>query len=260
LIYQQSGPAAGFRTDASGRVSMNVFQVEDAVELTVLDGQESIAIPVTIDAAPEQSIGAAEPAEPAEPAEGAGIAGTVLDADQRPVADAQVLLISKTWPGGRFRMTPHDSRTNARGEFAFPDVGESGGREELLVSIVKSGFVWQSRYVEKEVGAEVPAWRFELAPAVAKTIILHDAAGRPLPRTKVALHGRVDGEQVQHFIYGISAERVQVETDAEGRVELQHFAVGDRAKLLVMLGQQPAELEFTIDDQPEQSVMAPGGE
>ena len=56
LIYHQSGETAGDSTDEAGRIKLNLFQVGDKVDLTVIDGKEVFSIPIKIDMNPEQTI------------------------------------------------------------------------------------------------------------------------------------------------------------------------------------------------------------
>ena len=248
MMYDQSAEAAGFKTDAEGKVKMALFAVGDAVQLGIV-GAEPIEL--VIDKAAEQKIGAGMSAAAAS---ATGIHGTVMDATGKPVADAKVLLILKTWPGGRFQQQPSETTTNAEGRFAFPVGNHLDGKEAFLVTVVAEGLAFQSRYVMKNAGKQTDPLAFELSAATEKTIVIRDSAGKPLAEVVVALSSRKEDKSDEHMIYGVSFPSVSYKTDSDGKVALNFFAVGDTAKLSLETSEGSQEIEFNVNDKPEQAI------
>jgi len=245
LMYDHSGPDAGYRTDKAGRVRMTLFQPDDAVELRLSLNQMTEAIRFTVDRTPEQVIGIASQS---------GVQGSVVDSSGQPIAGATVLLIHKTWPGGRFQQRPYKTETDAQGRFRFANGNVTEDYEAMLVTVVKDGFSFQSSYVIKDEGKTEGPFDFRLSPAVPKTLVLRNAAGQPLANATVALSQRKDAQDREHLVYFISAPSVSFQTDAGGRVTLNHFAAGDQVELYRLNGDDADDIRLRVDDQPEQVV------
>ncbi len=248
MIYDQSAESAGYRTDAEGRVRMALFTDGDKVQLGIVGGE---AIEFVVDNSAEQKIGTHTVATAANTA---GIQGAVMDSSGKPVTDAKVLLIHKTWPGDQFQQEASETTTGNDGKFAFPVGNKLDGKEAFLVTVVREGLAFQSRYVIKNPGKQADRFAFELSAAVEKTIVVRDTAGRPLADVPVALSSRRDGKSEDHLIYGISMPSVSFRTDSEGKVALKFFAAGDTATISVEASDGPQEVVFKVNDQPEQVV------
>lgn len=246
MMYDQSAESAGYRTDAAGKVRMALFAPGDSVQLGIVDGDP---IDLIVDNSPEQKVGAGKGAGSTS-----GIQGKVLNTSREPIVDAKVLLILKSWPGGRFQQRPAETVTKADGSFAFPEGNQRDGKEAFLVTVVKEGLAFQSRYVMKKTGEQVEPIEFQLTAAVDKTFLLRDVSGRPLINTLTALSGRKDAAAEEHLIYGVSAPSVSFKTDKDGKVALKFFSVGDVATLAVETSEGTKEIEFKVDEKPEQSV------
>jgi len=246
LIYDQSGTDAGYKTGDDGKVAMSIFDEGDTVELRIRLESAVEPIRLVVDRSPEQI---------ARIDAQAGIQGTVSDAAGKPVDGAKVLLIRKSWPGGQFQMRNFEARTDAKGKYRFPINVVVEEQEAHLVTIVKDGFAFESRYLVKKPGESIDPFEFRLAPAMKKTIQLRSADGKPLADTKVALSQRKGKDAVEHMIYAVSAPSVTFATDAEGRVALNYFAEGDEAELQIVLSDDDSKsLQFTVDREAEQTV------
>lgn len=248
LMYDQSAEAAGYKTDADGKVRMNIFSAGDSVQLGVVDGEP---INFVVDEAAEQKIGKGMTSGAASVG---GIEGKVMDASGQPVAEAKVLLILKTWPKGRFQQQPSETITDADGSFAFPVGNQLDDKEAFLVTVVKEGFAFQSRYIIKKPGEPAESPEFKLSAATKKTFALRSASGKPMANVVVSLSGRKQDKSDEQMIYGISYPSVSFKTDADGKVALNFFATGDTAKLSVESSGGAEEVEFKVDDKPEQTV------
>ena len=247
MMYDQSGADAGYRTDAEGRVKMGLFAPGDTVQLGVVDGEK---IDFVVNKSAEQKLGAGMSLVSA--ANNTGVRGSVSDASGKPVVDARILLIHKSWPSGRFRQQPLETKTNDDGSFSFPAENQHDQKEAFLVTVVKDGLAFQSVYVTKKAGEAVDPFEFQMSDAISKTFLFRDSTGQPLANTVVALSGRTDVNSRKHLIYGASFPAVSYKTNAEGKVALNFFAVGDKALLHAETGKGSDEIEVTIDANPEQ--------
>lgn len=246
LIYDQSGTDAGYKTGDDGKVAMSIFDEGDKVELRVRIDKDVEPIRFVVDRSPEQTVRINAQA---------GILGTVTDSAGKPVEGAKVLLIRKSWPGGQFQMRNFEGRTDAKGKYRFPINVVVEEQEAHLVTIVKEGFAFESRYLVKNPGESMEPFEFRLAPAMKKTIQLRSADGKPLAEAKVALSQRKPKGSDEHMIYAVSFPSVTFRTDAEGKVALDYFAEGDEAELQLNLsGDDSESLQFTVDREPEQAV------
>lgn len=246
LLYAQNAEAAGFQTDSEGKVKMSLFAVGDKVQLMYADDRQ---IDFVVDAQPEQKVGLTGDA-----ALDSGIRGKVTTESGEPIGNAKVLLIHKSWPGGRYQQNAKETKTRADGSFSFADCNESDSQEAFLITIIHEGSVLESQYVMKEPGDRAELFDFELASADEKLFLFKDAAGQALKNKAVALSGRTDDQSQEHLIYGMSQGAVSFKTDKDGKVALNFFKAGDSAKLSVNTGGGSQEVEFVVNDESEQTV------
>lgn len=242
LMYDQSGEAAGFRTDSEGKVKMSVFAAKDRVQLKSESGRE---IDFVVDEQAEQKVGSSDAA-----GMDSGIRGMVADESGQPISDAKVLLIHKTWPGGQYQQTSEETASEKDGSFAFPDCNQADDQEAFLVTIIKDGLAFESQYVLKKPGKTAVPFEFQLTAADKKTFLLKNSTGKPAKNLSVALSYRKDSDSKEHLIYGMSLKSVSFATDTDGKVELNFFKAGDTAKLNV----GGNEIEFKVSDDAEQTV------
>lgn len=72
---------------------------------------------------------------------------------------------------------------------------------------------------------------FKLKKAIPKSFVLF-RQGKPSSRAKVFPTSRVTTSGSEHTIYPVSSNDAARRTDKEGRIEMNHFVVGDKVTLL----------------------------
>ncbi len=179
--------------------------------------------------------------------------GVIKDQDGNPVEDAQVLLIYKSWPGGRFRMENLATRTNARGQYNFENAYENSGDTEFLVTAIAKGHCLTSEYIENKRGETVSSFDFNLKTATSKQLKIIGKDGQPLSDSNLILAGRKTEEGEDQLVYAASFSKIhQLSTDADGTIDLSYFAAGDTALLYFDFLGEPYELK--IDAATEQTL------
>ena len=179
------------------------------------------------------ALGTLDGADTEDPVEdGDGLSGTVLDEEGEPVADARVL-VRRADPDGT---VPPDApvvsegRTDAEGEFSFPDLEEDAYELEVQAE----GRAPMRLFVAS--GDETPPIRLEgqsAPPTSSRTLTGRVLApnGDPLPAHITVRQGeRVVGEveadaDGNYSVPDLPAGELQVTIDAEGR-ETEEFDVG----------------------------------
>lgn len=187
-------------------------------------------------------------------AERVDLVGKVTDTRGAPIADANVVVIYKSWPNDRYRQQSLNTKTNKRGEFSLEKLYRTGEQTAFLVSIVKNGFALESVYVLNEDGAELKPFEFEMTAAKPLTVRLVDKKGQPLAEAAVAPKQRTtpDGEEL--FLYHQSLPSAQVTADADGRVEMGYFRAGDEAEIQVFANGNSTGSTFRVEDEDELQI------
>lgn len=165
------------------------------------------------------------------------LAGAVEGADGSPLTEATILVILKTWPGGRYRQEAFTATTDADGRFQLPRLLPMDGQYAVLVAALKDGFAFKSTYQLKQgqpVSQPDPIV-LKLEPASHVTVVLRDAHGQPIADALVAPSERKSRQGEDHLIYFQGSEPARRTTDAQGRVRLDCFLAGDQAEIYVQL-------------------------
>jgi len=189
-----------------------------------------------------------------EPRTNRAIAGTVVDRNDRPLAEATLLVILKTWPDGQFRQENLATQSDAQGNFRLSEIIPERGQYAVLVSAIKDGFALASEYelVEKDVVADPAPIKLTLDEAVSITLVVRDVAGQPVPNARIAPASRQSSAGEEHLIYWMASEPVQMLSDAAGRVTLACFRQDDQAEIFLQLpGQDWEERGFVVDENDE---------
>ena len=180
---------------------------------------------------------------------GFDLTGTVHDDQERPLEQATVLIIRKTWPGGGYRQEAFAATTNDEGRFSFPEFVPADDQYGIQVAVLKEGFAFQSAYQLKDrKPIERPdpiALRLQRASQV--TLVVRDGRGQPMANVGVVPSARTPPGGKNEFIYFQGSEQVQKMTDAEGRVNLNYFLNGDQAQVYLRLpGDEWDRREFAV--------------
>lgn len=160
---------------------------------------------------------------------GNDLSGTILDYRGAPIADAQVLVVLKTWPGGWFRQDAFQAVSDRHGSFRLAGLLPQSGQFAVQLSALRDGYAWQSIYQLHESGAES---RFEpvtlrLEQATTITLSVRDSHGRPLPHVRLTPAARRSRQGASHLVYLQGSEPVHEISDAWGTITLRCFEQGD---------------------------------
>lgn len=183
--------------------------------------------------------------------------GTVAGPDGNPIADAKVMLIFKSWPGGQYRQNALATTTDIKGNYRFKNLYSTNMQTAFLVSVVTDGYVLSSKYWVNDKRAEIKAVKMRLKKATLKTLTLLQKDGEPLANTKVFPQSRnipTDGRSGGETIYQQSAGEVMLSTDDEGKVKMNYFVAKDNAVIGVMMDGEIVNVQFKVDDTPDQTI------
>ena len=181
------------------------------------------------------------------------LVGVLRDDKGNPVSNARVILLYKSWPGGRYRQQVFTSETGMDGKFVFAKQYPLGERTFMMVTVVADGFAMIGRYVQNPEGEKIDSVDFRLKPALKKTfVILND--GKPVSNANVTPLERVDAAGGNFLIYQQAASKLIYQTNNDAKLELNLFQKGDKATLLVNHDGKQSKLSFEVDESKEQSV------
>ncbi|HVX10404.1 MAG TPA: carboxypeptidase-like regulatory domain-containing protein [Pirellulales bacterium] len=199
-------------------------------------------------AAPAEKTAAAKAAK----SQKADLAGIVVDSAGKPIPDAHVLVILKTWPGNRYRQEDFAGKTDEKGRFRFAELVPAKGQRAVHMAVVKDGYALTTTYDLKKQGEamQTDGLKFTLDAATKVTIAVRDAAGRPAGKAGVLPSGRQTADGQDHVVYFQAAKPIEMVADGDGRIQLAMFKRGDQAKIYVRLaGRDWEEHGVTIPDQ-----------
>ena len=175
--------------------------------------------------------------------------GKVTDPEGEPVANAKVLLIHKSWPNNRFRMDNLVTKTKKDGSYKFRRLHVSGSQAEFKLTVLANDLAMADQYIEKP--GERLEFDFQLEASIPKTFLFMND-GKPRSRARVFPLSRRDSDGIESIIYPASSKEASSRTDAEGKVVMNHFQVGDEVTLAISHNGEVIEETVTIDDSPEQ--------
>lgn len=181
--------------------------------------------------------------------------GVITDKAGKPVSGAKVLLLFKSWPNNRYRQRSLEQTSDKDGKFQFPDLYSTTMKTGFLVTVLADGQTMKSEYLVNHKKLILKPFRFKLEPAIEKTFVFTRKNGEPIANAVVFPDERhPKGSREPSIIYHQSGESAGFRTDAEGRVKLSLFQVGDVVNLTAIDSGEPVEFPATIDETPEQKV------
>ena len=154
-------------------------------------------------------------------AEYSDVTGSVVDQNGTPVTDADVFIITKTWPNEKYRQQHFVTKTDANGHFSYPNVLPNRKDREVLVTIVKPGYAFQSQWVtqSRDESKSLQQFQFQLAKAQTIELKVLGVDGQPIAHFPIHLVTRMNGAD-EHFLYPESNRQLQLATDEEGVLEI----------------------------------------
>ncbi len=189
------------------------------------------------------------------------ISGEVLDCQNRPLGDATVLVILKTWPGGHYRQDAFATRSDGHGQFRLPKLVPTEGQYAVQVAVLKSGYALTSNYHLELEGSHptVAPVTLHCEEASTITVVVHDAEGRPVPNAVVVPFSRQSPGGDTHGVYFQASGPIRTVADAEGRVGLACFSTGDQAEIYVRVPGGDWEQHAISVSKPGEVVVVPAG-
>ena len=160
------------------------------------------------------------------------IAGQILNDRTQPIADADVLVVVKTWPDESYFQRAYAAVSDADGRFLISDVHPVNERYEVQIAVVADNQVLKSSYHSRSSGTLEPI-KFELAPSSGFALQVETEDGSALARVEVLPRGRIETSGTEHLVYFDSAQLLMRRTDRNGRVELPYYRPGDTANVLL---------------------------
>lgn len=166
-----------------------------------------------------------------EPPVGDGdITGRVVDEQSRPIANAHVLAVVKTWPQQAFRQQPYVAMTKSDGTFEIENVYPLDEKYEVQIAVVADGKLLESSYVDLRDGRLEPL-DFRLTATEPFTLRFESHGGQALAGVEVFPFERIPSDGARHMVYFCSGGPVVKRTDSRGRVSLPYFSPGDSAAI-----------------------------
>lgn len=193
------------------------------------------------------------------------ITGRVVGPGERPLADAKVLVILKTWPNNRYRQDDYCATTDADGRFTLPELVPSRGQYAIHAAVAEPGHALTASYqlVPDGTHERVEPIALQCDPAARLALIVRDAQGQPVsgarwfPSSRKVAGG---GANAEHVVYFQASKPIQALTDAEGRADLSCFGRGDMAEIYLQLpGEDWKRRQIDIPVEGDTIVMSTEG-
>lgn len=179
--------------------------------------------------------------------------GVLRDDEGNPVNNARVILLYKSWPGGRYRQQVFTSKTGMDGKFVFAKQYPLGEKTFMMVTVVADGYSMVGRYIKNPEGAKLASVDFKLEPALQKTFVIQNN-GKPVANANVTPLERTDAAGEKFFIYHQAASKLVYQTNNDAKLELNLFKKSDKATLLVNHDGKQSKLTVDVDESKEQII------
>lgn len=182
------------------------------------------------------------------------VTGVVKDQNGQPVANAKVLAIQKTWPGGRYRQDSLVTKTDGRGRFRFPNFAKKSNQYAFLLSVMPEGHTLTSHYQFVKDGSKQKPVTLTVKQNDAVTFTFKDGQGKPVAGLKVLPQDRKTADGQEHMTYAMQIADSWFKADAQGKVKLSAFEPGDAGKLTIDIEGELSSQEFKIANNRQVSL------
>lgn len=160
------------------------------------------------------------------------VTGRIVDERGRPIENAHVLAVVKTWPDQSYFQRAYTAVSDSQGKFVIQDVHPVNERFQVQVAAVADGRALTSEYHSARNGT-LPPIVLRLAPSSGFAVQIESENGARLPDVELLPQGRVAANGTEHVVYFDSAQGLVRRADDAGRAELPYFQTGDTANFLV---------------------------
>ena len=230
MTYAMQVTGAGKPTDKNGIVSLDAFQASDEASVTIEANGEISDHSITI-AGNGTSIITLASASKGKTSGPVTIQGKVMDTSGKAVPDAKVIVVRKSWPGGRFRMDSLQGKTDTKGEFRFEKFVSGNIKYEFMLTVIEGGFAMTSEYRGMDNKGQADPVMLKLEPADPVTFNVTDASGNPVAGAVLSPKQRQTGRKVPHMNYPINRKAVSYKTDSSGKATLTAWKPGESGEL-----------------------------
>lgn len=253
MVYAMHLDKVGKKTDADGKVVFSGFLPGETAEISIRYQDQYFEKKVKVHRSQNVVLRLEATSQPVALADGSSD-GAVVDKQGKPIAGAKVLIIHKSWPGGRYQQRALETKTDAEGEFQFPSEVSPTIQNAFLVTILANGYEMKSSYRVFKQGNSITPFDFQLSPV--KTLILQfvDEAGNPLAGSPVTISSRKAGD-AEHIIYAQSRAGATWRTNGEGKVSMGVLSPGDEAEFMVLANGQPTSVTAKIGSELVQRIV-----
>lgn len=198
--------------------------------------------------------GALPIAEPTQIDKKEKLRGKVTNAEGKPIANAKVVLIHKSWPNSRFQMENDVTKTDKEGNYEFDDLYSMSGENQFLVTIFAEGHEMRSEYISIKAKKKSNAIDFRLKPAKTIAFQVLGPDKKPLAETDVVLLKRKVGTK-EHMLYPASVEDAKLSTDDKGILKVSFLNEGDSAEFGVLIFGEIQSVEVKVSSEAEQVIV-----
>lgn len=150
----------------------------------------------------------------------------VVGTDDRAQSDVTVVARVKAWPEGSFQIRDHVLESDRKGRIELGDAIPAGGRFGLWSGVLQPGRTLAARYDWSADGAPVQDLRLVTGKADGLRLRFVDD-DRPVEGVQVYPVVRAEADGTRHELGAMPPERLLVESDRKGYVELDHFLAGE---------------------------------
>jgi hypothetical protein len=248
LNYAQQVWNHGVTADENGEIRFASWKAGEQGEIVYLAGDEIETAEFTV---PEtRSVTITFPARPEPSPSGppVHVAGQVVDAGSKPLANVKVLAIQKTWPNNRYRQDALSTTTNAEGKFRFDKFATGGRQYAFLLTVIADGYAMTSEYQLVRDGSQAKPVVLKLEPADPVTLVLKDSDGQLLAGIEVSPNERIVDPTTSSLNYFMHHESASQQSDRKGQVSFTAWKPGESGTVFYRRGDQTGELNFTVPD------------
>lgn len=183
-----------------------------------------VAVVVAVVGAAAAAVGAVAFADAA-----ADVTGRVVGPSKQGVKDANVVVRVKAWPGGKFKITDHDARTDAKGRVSLPGVIPKDTRYGVWLATVAPGWTLTSHYHWSGKPEPMPPADLVVAPAHPLRLRFVDDTGKPVDGVRAYPSMRAAADGTRHGVATGARDSIVVTSERDGTMDMKYFLPGEWA-------------------------------
>ncbi|MHC4859029.1 MAG: alpha/beta hydrolase [Planctomycetota bacterium] len=147
----------------------------------------------------------------------------------KPIADADLFFIVKTWPNNRYQQCAYQGKTDRKGVFRLEGKYAIGERYAVQVAVVPEGYALESFYEFVQNGKALDPVDLRLSKGHETVLRFLDEDGSPVKGVVAYPAKRIPASGGEHLLYQHGSEPTHKTSDAKGELEVTWFVKGDSA-------------------------------